>query len=545
MQRTSFYHVLLSLLSGVLLGISWPGIGGMPWLLFIAFVPLLIVEEDLSQRRAQGLPARRFFLYAYLTTFMWNLVSTWWIWCVSTGWVTKVISAGTAILLNACFMALVLSLFHVSKRWLGRQRGYICFVIYWLAFEYLHFHWELSYPWLTLGNAWASLPSWVQWYEYTGVGGGSLWVLVMNLLVFGWFRQRFMHKSEKGPRPWLAAVVFAVPLIVSLWMYNHYEEPHSPVDVVVVQPNIDPYREKFSGMTPDEQLHAFISLAQDQMDENVDYIVGPETALPRALDCESLESAQPVLMIRAFLASFPKTKLVTGLSSVRHYPGPDRPTETARPTRNGDGWYDFYNSAMQVGGGDQVQIYHKSKLVLGVEKLPFPRLFNSLQEIIFDLGGTTGSLGTQPDRSVFYSRDSNQTVAPVICWESVYGDYMGEYIRKGASLIFVVTNDGWWGNTPGYHQHMSYARLRAIEFRRSIARSANTGISCFIDQKGVETMATRWWEPTAIRATIQANHKLTVYAIWGDYIFRLASWLAVFLVVATFATRIRNRKLAR
>lgn len=99
------------------------------------------------------------------------------------------------------------------------------------------------------------------------------------------------------------------------------------------------------------------------------------------------------------------------------------------------------------------------------------------------LGGSVQGLGRQRERSVFESGSTK--IAPVICYESIYGNYIGDYIRNGAEAIFIMTNDGWWDDTPGYHQHLAYGILRAIEFRKPIARSANTGISCFVDAKGM------------------------------------------------------------
>ncbi|MFM7768145.1 MAG: apolipoprotein N-acyltransferase, partial [Bacteroidota bacterium] len=81
--------------------------------------------------------------------------------------------------------------------------------------------------------------------------------------------------------------------------------------------------------------------------------------------------------------------------------------------------------------------------------------------------------------------------------------------------------------TPGYRQHQAYARLRAIEFRRSIARSANTGISCFIDQRGNVHQATSWWVPTAIRQKINYNSELTFYARHGDFLGTLSLFGAI------------------
>jgi apolipoprotein N-acyltransferase len=104
---------------------------------------------------------------------------------------------------------------------------------------------------------------------------------------------------------------------------------------------------------------------------------------------------------------------------------------------------------------------------------------------VFDsFGGTSGTLGRDKERLAIPDEQHYYVAAPVICYESIYSDYITDYIRKGANLLTIMTNDGWWDNTPGYRQHMNYARLRAIETRRWIARSANTGISCFIDPAG-------------------------------------------------------------
>ena len=112
-------------------------------------------------------------------------------------------------------------------------------------------------------------------------------------------------------------------------------------------------------------------------------------------------------------------------------------------------------------------------------------------------------------------------------------------MKKGAELIFIITNDGWWKNTPGYKQHMSFARLRAIETRRSIARSANTGISCFISQRGDVSQPTPWWQEAAISGSINANSELTFYVKHGDYIARVALFLSVLLVLLLVVKRFR------
>jgi apolipoprotein N-acyltransferase len=175
-------------------------------------------------------------------------------------------------------------------------------------------------------------------------------------------------------------------------------------------------------------------------------------------------------------------------------------------------------------------------LVVGVEKMPFAKYLGFLGDFVINIGGTTNSLGSQDEPSNFISKDKTQ-VAPVICYESVFGEFVTKYIQKGAGLIFIITNDGWWKNTPGYHQHLSFASLRAIETRRSIARCANTGISCFINQRGDISQATEWWVPAAINGTLNANDKMTFYVRFGDYIARISLFFSVLLVLRLLVLR--------
>ncbi|GIV30906.1 MAG: hypothetical protein KatS3mg029_0257 [Saprospiraceae bacterium] len=194
--------------------------------------------------------------------------------------------------------------------------------------------------------------------------------------------------------------------------------------------------------------------------------------------------------------------------------------------------WEAYNAAIQLADGqDSIPVYLKSKLVPGAEILPYPRIFFFLKPLADKLGGSVEGLGTQPERSVFASKWGK--VAPVICYESVFGDYHADYIRAGAEATFIMTNDGWWDNTAGHKQHLMYASLRAIETRRAIARSANTGISCFIDQRGNILQPTRYGEKAAIRGTIRFSDAITFYVRWGDLIGRIGVFTSFILLLNT------------
>ena len=234
-------------------------------------------------------------------------------------------------------------------------------------------------------------------------------------------------------------------------------------------------------------------------------------------------------MVEQFIAKHPNAAMIVGMTSYRTYFTILKPTPTARKNPEQDFFYDRYNAALQVDGKDY-QIYHKSQLVVGVEKMPYIEHLAFIENWALDLGGTTGSLGTQPERTVFESSNGSIKIAPAICYESVYGEYYTGWIKNGANIGAVITNDGWWGDTPGYRQHLSYSALRAIETRRYIVRSANTGVSAIINTKGEIVKKLGWWQRGYIKGEVITNDKITFYVIWGDYIGRIATLLALLML---------------
>jgi apolipoprotein N-acyltransferase len=522
--------LLLSILSGVLLSAAWPAIGNLDFLIFVAFVPLLMVEHIIDNNRDR-FKSFHFFNYAYLSFLIWNVITTWWIYYASAGGMVM------AIIFNALFMAVVALLFHVTKKKLGARQGYVGLIVYWLAFEYIHLSWDITWPWLTLGNVFASSVEVVQWYEFTGVMGGTVWVLLINMLIFNLIKQVFLLQkpiSTKVPAISVIAFFLIAPITYSLIRYFNYSEKDNPVNVTVVQPNIDPYGEKFNEPWQ-VQLQKMNDLALPKITQETDYVVFPETALPQGIWENELQYSQPLAQIREFIQPFPNLKYITGLVSYREYQSWETPSETARPLRGGDSFYDVFNTAMQVDSSSNIQLYHKSKLVPGVEKMPFPSLLGFLEHVAIDLGGMTGSHGIDQERSVFSSIGSDLKIAPVICYESIYAEYIGGYVQNGAGLIFIITNDGWWENTPGYKQHLMYARLKSISNRRSIARSANTGTSAFINQRGDVSQPTNWWEEAVISEKINSNDEITFYVRHGDYLARAAILVSLLLLLWTIS----------
>lgn len=525
-------------LTGVLGWLAWPERGFVP-LIFITFVPLFWMDYLVASGKVKRSGFRMFGNF-FLSMLVWNVLTTWWIWNSTD------VGSIVAFAINSFFMAIIWLLFFITKKQFGSFWGYLAFVIYWIAFEYLHLNWEISWPWLTLGNVFATKPEWIQWYEYTGTLGGSLWVLLINILVFllaksVWSKDLLIkiRRINSIVLCTILIVLVTVPILGSIYLYRHHTDKGTPVKVAIIQPNIDPYNEKFTGTGP-TQLTKILRLASTVIDTSTDYVICPETALPDGIWEENLYADAEIQFIKKYISKYPRLDFITGLSSYKAYGKDEKPSLTARKFKDADAYYDAYNSAIQIDLRDSLQIYHKSKLVPGVEKMPYPKIFGFLESYALSLGGISGSLGTQDERTNFVGTNGT-FVAPAICYESIYGDFMAAYVRNGAEFIAVITNDGWWGNTPGYRQHMNYARLRAVEFRKSIARSANTGISCIINQRGDVIRQSSWWEEDAFQETLLKNSIRTFYARHGDYLGFIASFLSACILVFMSFRKLINK----
>ncbi|PTQ99620.1 apolipoprotein N-acyltransferase [Mucilaginibacter yixingensis] len=523
-------NLLLSVLSGLLLWIAWPPTPYTTFLLFVGLVPMLVVMENII-RSDTPKKGKKLFWTTFLGFFIWNTLSIYWVYNAlkDIGEVAAIpvtlipYALGPLLMSGACW------LYYRFRLQVGRSLSLVAFVCFWLGYEYLHQNWALNFPWMTLGNGFALVPGWVQWYEFTGAYGGSVWVLAVNILLF----LIYIGLNEPQGKAVRVRLIIAVLLVLGLpigWSinrYSTYEEERNPSNVVVVQPNIDPYA-KFNEIPAAAQLDILTHLSDSLAQVNTEYFIWPETAIASSTDEDRIRTNPYYTRVQHFLDKYKNGNVLSGIESYKIYP--DRSTETASPLPGGGGFYDNFNAAINIENSAEVQFYHKSKLVPGAETIPFGSTLSFLKPIFEHLGGAAGSYGADKDVKVFYSQ-SGIGVDPVICYESIYGEYVARAVRKGAQFIAIVTNDGWWGNTSGKDQHIDYARLRAIETRRWVCRSANTGISGFINQRGDVVQHSKWWVRTALKQDINLNSDLTFYVKYGDYLPRIFSMLAVAGVV--------------
>ena len=497
---------------------------------------MLALTEEINHS-SQSKKGLRVFGYSYLGFFLWNLITTWWIVKAS------LFGATFAILCNSSFFALIFLIYRWVLTRVPKHTAKLFFICLWISFEKFHLVWEFSWPWLNLGNVFSTHIYWIQWYEFTGAFGGTLWVLLMNFIGLKWYQHYQKSKNiQQSIRGYLPALLWiALPIALSLYRYSMLQPAKKTVKAVVIQPNIDPYDQKYKKTNP--QLLALAQdISQDYLDDKVDYILTPEGYFDHGNGINlSQYKDQPFFrLMQKFMDENQRLNWISGIQSYRLYPPSKTPPSPTANRLKSNGWYDVYNSAIQFNSAADNQIYHKSKLVVGVEYMPYKWVLAPLiGEFLLDFGGTIATRGIQKNRSVFKSPKGIKT-APIICYESIYGSFVTEYIRKGANFMSIITNDAWWGDTQGHRQLLNYARLRAIENRRAIARSANTGISAFINAKGEIEQQLDYNQPGALVGDVEIRDEITFYTYYGDYLARWAIFLFVLLFLIALSGRLKN-----
>ncbi|MEN5306280.1 apolipoprotein N-acyltransferase [Chryseobacterium cucumeris] len=527
-------YVLLTLISAMLLSVSWPTYG-VPFFIFFALVPLLMMEHGISKFSDYKRKSWMVFGLSYLCFIIWNVVTTGWLYgSKNPDGSHSLMAVLFPVLVNSLLYSLVFQCYHWYKNAQGTYWGLGFLIAIWMSFEKFHLGWELTWPWLNLGNVFSDYPKLIQWYDTLGATGGSFWILLINVLIFYTVRTWEAGRKRKDliKNSAIIGTLIALPMIISVIKYNNFDEkPTGQVNVLMLQPDLDPYAEKYSkdSLTIEQDL---LALAGKNSTGKIDYYIAPETALPGRGSISETAFEKSLLLnnIKGFLSNHPGSVFATGISSHRFFYNPaDLPKEAYQI--NSGVWVSSYNTAIQLVPNQKVQAYHKGKLVPGVEIFPYMNVLKPLLgDAMLNLGGTVASLGTDKERVAFSNPYNKGKLAPIICYESIYGEFVTDYVKKGANFLGIMTNDSWWGVTEGHKQLLSYAKLRAIETRREIARAANSGISAHINAKGEVTADTFYGDQTALFAKVNLYDTMTFYTRAGDLLSRFSIFALGFLL---------------
>lgn len=583
------------LLTGLLLALSFPP-SPLNFFIFIAFIPLFVLlETDVIPGRVPEdkifRPYKSFFIifwriiflqfiwrkemrgrkvftyrrktisgnaqlfrYSYSIFLVWNALTCYWLMltALGAGGIGEAIVNATAgflaITLNPLLMSIPLQMYS-RVRWVFHPViAAACFIIFWITFEYLHFNWDLSWSWLTLGHALSSTPWYIQFAEFTGVLGISAFVLIANLFLYRVYRYWHFRHKWNSRRLVYAFGWLALPALLNLFLLNEDRavfQSDGSLNVRVIQPNIDPYK-KYNFYTAEEQVQHFADMIMSRPLTDMDLVVLPETAIPRPLDRHGITRSRLMQPLWAIVDSF-DVAILTGVEEYQTFASAEEAPISASEMyvmRGGQRvlqYYDGYNAATILRQDRQVQTYRKGKLVPMVERMPFLELLGNLKDLNIDLGTGMGGYGL-PDSVILLETQDGIPGGMMICYESEYGDYVRQSTLLGARFMAIITNDGWWKQSSGYVQHAWLSALRAIENRREIVRAANTGRSMLVDARGYPRQETNWWEEAVIDGKLKLYSGTTFYARHGDFLGRIASWLTLLIVLLALVLNYLNHR---
>lgn len=487
----------LTLLMGLLLGLSFPPFP-LPFLVFPAFL-LLFRLIDLCNS------AREAAYWSYPGFVLWNIIVTYWL-------VMATVAGGiAAILANAAVMTVPVMLQFYVQKYLHRWWNIALLqTAFWVSYEYLHHQWDLAWPWLALGNAWADFPELVQYISATGYLGISFWIVLISALAY----QSYKTTNQMAGYSALAiAIIFPIASLVQLAFVENHSDSYT--SVVVAQPNFDSY-EQYGGFDhPEQALDMIIELSDSTRTEQTDMLIWPENSIYPPLHSESGQPrADQAKQKLQNLSTTWDVSILGGATFYEYYEEPNRAPALSRSS--GDRSYLYYNSALGFYPDSTLEVYQKHNLVPIVERLPFVHTLNKLD--IFNIVSWEDVQGYGKGKEATPFPVSQTETTGLVCYDSVFPSWVRSFVKNGSGFITVITNDGWWGNTSGHIQHFSYAKLRALEFRRWVVRSANNGISGVIAADGSVKLKTEYWTRTAFQYSVPVLTRQTFYAKYGDWL---------------------------
>ena len=535
-QERWWVRTCLAAASGIFLGCAFPP---SPFysLAYVAFIPFFFLFariESFSQIAK----------YSYVLLLIFHLITVYWTGGFVVGKDIWMMTAGTAVVFihPVFFLPIVLLAFVVKKR-IGLVQGLIAFALFWTSFEYLHSLGEYSFPWLTLGNSQAYDLNRIQIVEYFSVYGLTLLIFSFNIIAFMILVNHASGKWKLRSKQVVSLLSVLVVLYFGSALYGAYTikiisvESKNKISIGIVQPNFDPW-DKWGGGFGDKwdsflhQFDYYFDETRQLSQFKPDIIFWPETAIPFHILLPRYSLYRSQLLS---LSDTLKLPIMTGLPTAEFFDSLHAPA-TAERIGTSNVYAESYNSAVLISPGHVVgQIHRKSILVPFAERIPYAETFRWLIEPLkWNVG--ISSWGKGEDTLVYsmFLKDGRQTnFSGMICYESVYPNYVREFVKRGAEFLVIITNDSWWGNTSGAYQHASFASLRAVETRRWVVQCANGGISLVVDPTGKRQVTTNLYTRAKFVTDIGLLSDETFYVKYGDIVPQICLAVSIMMLVTT------------
>ncbi|HEY3250645.1 MAG TPA: apolipoprotein N-acyltransferase [Ignavibacteria bacterium] len=529
-----------------MLGFSFPPFKS--WFL-VYFGLLILLYLTLSSGRLKQAFGR-----AYLALLILNAITLYWI----SGWHSNdtflKLGGMATVLVHPLFMIIPVLIIFGVYRASNKYLALILFPLIWIGFEFFDNQWQFSFPWLELGDTEAYNLNRIQYTEYVGVHGISFLICSATALIY-------LIAGKLYQRKWnlfdIKSIALFILIIIILLFPNWYssvkldEEKNEKyfqtndstkiINACIIQPNVDPYDKWSKQHNPDSFVDSYMVRLNEALKKTPQLIVLNETAAPYYFfEPYYYNNTQKFI-------NFVNTNnrfLLMGIPHLYYYPDSNTAPKDSKVMKSSGKKYDTFNSAVLIEPGKRVNeytIHKKVKLVPFSERIPYQEYLPFLQNII-SWGVGISSWQRGKELVLFKLDDPNQkpraAFETLICYESVFSEFVSEGIKNGAEFIVIVTNDGWWGNTAGPYQHEQYAVLRAIENRKWIVRCAQTGVSCFIDPLGKIYDEIPYYAENITARNIIANNEKTFYSQNGDIIGRIGFYIFIASLVISVGSYI-------
>lgn len=510
--------VFLPICTGLLLGVS-----AIPssfyYLSFVAFLPLLFASDYVISYRKPLLIFTLQLLIALVVFFLMGFY-----------WVLRTANMGFIFAAVSILPFLFIVPFYILFKKYGNRLSSLYFVAAWITVELIQANFQLGSPFYNLGNNLGANIKLIQWYEFTGSSGGTLWILIVNFLIYSSIKKLHENKKLDLKKSAVLLIVVCAPVILSLIVYFDYNENGNTREVLVIHPSTDNRDVKYR-VNIYELMDIYLDIILPELNKNTEYVVLPETAITNVGWVHDFNQNIVFNYFFEHTDSFPNVKLITGaiayeeipdVQKIKHY----KKIPGIRYSENYKTWYYTYNAALQIENNQIPQVRVKEELVPYQEYAPYPHITPRLSPVGIDFQFSQ----RKDNRDVFTTANNLRTVA-IICYEVIYSKLFFNASREGAQAFFVLLNEGWYENERVSRQFLQHSVIRAVENRRCIAHSSNMGISAIINQRGDVIAMTDSKQADSLRRDIKMNRKVTLSARLGNYIEVLALLTSVILFI--------------
>ena len=508
----------LGILSGILLGLSFPPIPFPATLLiFIGLIPYFFVLD----KKERLIDINRF---TYLTAFVFNLITIYWV----GGWQSEtdpflMIGGAALLFFNPVLFLIPSTLFYFAKQFFNKKTAFLLFPFFWVTYEYLYMITDASFPWLTLANGLPYFLTFIQIADIIGALGLTLVIVYINLFLFYTIKEWNSRRKNRNHsvrfliiNSAAAGILIIVPIIYGLITESNFKMPERNIRVGLIQPNLDPW-DKWNAGGLWKEANIYFNLSTQAIEKKAEVIFWPETAFPIYL----LDGSHQELLDSIYnFIDYYKVYLITGMPDFKVFPNKKSAPPDARYNKVSDYYYTIYNGILFFSPYTRViGHYAKMKLVPFGERVPFVEVLPFLGSLIkwqvgisgWNKGRDTVVFTIPPRKNIHSEIKDTIKINALVCFESVYPDFVAQFVQRGAQLIAVVTNDSWYGNSSGPYQHKEIAVLRAVENRRAVVRAANGGISTIIDPLGRTVVETKMFTRTFIEGKVPLETKMTFF----------------------------------